>query len=72
MRIWQHQNSLGSKFTTEYKIHRLVWYEPHEFMESAIKREKQLKHWNRNWKIRLIGKLNPNWNDLSRHTNPFA
>jgi putative endonuclease len=64
-RVWQHQNDLVEGFTRRYGVHRLVWYELHSTMYAAIEREKQLKHWNRSWKIRLIEALNPAWRDLS-------
>ena len=51
-------------FTKRYGVHRLIWYEVHESMESAIQREKALKKWNRAWKIELIEKSNPTWKDL--------
>lgn len=51
-------------FTKRYNIHHLVWYELHESMESAIQREKRLKEWKRSWKIKLIEKTNPDWQDL--------
>jgi len=51
-------------FTKQYGVHRLVWYEAHETMESATTREKALKNWNRAWKIELIEKTNPAWKDL--------
>ena len=63
-RIWEHKNDLGDGFTKKYHIHTLVWYELHDDMESAIQREKQLKKWKRQWKIRLIHEMNPAWNDL--------
>jgi len=63
-RIWEHKNDLGDGFTKKYHIHTLVWYELHDDMESAIQREKQLKKWNRQWKIRLIHETNSAWNDL--------
>ena len=63
-RIWQHKNNVTDGFTRKYRVHTLVWYEVHETMESAIKREKQLKNWHRRWKIRLIESSNPNWQDL--------
>jgi putative endonuclease len=46
-RIWEHKNSLVKWFTKRYEVHRLVWYEMHDNMESAIEREKRLKKWNR-------------------------
>ena len=63
-RVWQHKNDLVEGFTERYGVHRLVWYEVHETMESAIMREKALKKWNRAWKVELIEKTNPNWTDL--------
>jgi len=63
-RIWQHQNGVVEGFTKKYGIHSLVYYEVHEQMLSAIQREKQLKKWNRQWKINLIEKINPTWKDL--------
>ena len=63
-RIWQHKNDVVEGFTKRYRVHRLVWYEVHETMESAISREKALKKWNRAWKIELIEKDNPLWLDL--------
>ena len=63
-RVWQHKNDLVEGFTKRYGVHRLVWYEAHENMESAIAREKMLKRWKRAWKIRLIQEANPKWSDL--------
>jgi putative endonuclease len=63
-RVWQHKNQVIPGFTQRYHVHDLVWYEPHVTMESAIRREKALKDWNRSWKKRLISKTNPGWRDL--------
>ena len=63
-RVWQHRSALAEGFTMRYGVHRLVWYEVHETMESAILREMALKKWNRAWKIRLIEETNPAWKDL--------
>ena len=63
-RIWEHKNNMVEGFTKRYGVHQLVWYELHESMESAIVREKQLKNWKRKWKLELIEKSNPNWQDL--------
>ena len=63
-RIWEHKNNMVDGFTKNYIVHRLVWYELHESMESAIMREKRLKDWNRAWKLRLIESKNPVWVDL--------
>jgi len=51
-------------FTERYSVHQLVWYELHETMESAIRKEKMLKNWKRVWKLELIERSNPNWQDL--------
>ena len=63
-RVWQHKTKLVDGFTKRYDIRRLVYYEIHGNAESAIQREKQLKKWNRAWKIRLIEEANSNWRDL--------
>lgn len=63
-RVWEHKNNVVEGFTSAYDVHMLVWYEVHESMESAIRREKALKEWNRGWKLRLIESVNPEWNDL--------
>jgi len=63
-RVWEHKNKKIEGFTKKYEVHHLVYYEIHENPESAIKREKQLKKWNRLWKIRIIEEKNPEWKDL--------
>ena len=63
-RIHEHKNDLVEGFTKQYTVHDLVYFETTEAVESAIAREKQLKKWNRAWKIRLIEKSNPDWRDL--------
>lgn len=63
-RVWQHKNSVVDGFSQKYHVHLLVWYEIHESMESAIAREKTLKGWRRDWKLRLIEAMNPQWQDL--------
>jgi putative endonuclease len=63
-RIWEHKNNLVEGFTKRYTVHNLVWYEMHDNMDAAIEREKNMKEWQRDWKIKLIEKDNPNWNDL--------
>ena len=70
-RIWQHKNGFVERFTKRYRVHRLVWYEVHESMESAILREKAIKKWNRAWKIELIEKNNPTWRDLHDEIDPI-
>jgi len=63
-RVWQHKEGLAEGFTKKYGVKLLVWYEQHETMGSAIAREKAIKEWQRIWKIELIEKANPDWNDL--------
>ena len=63
-RIHEHKNNLADGFTKKYTVHRLVWYELHETADSAFTREKQIKRWRRDWKIHLIEKDNPKWDDL--------
>ncbi len=63
-RIWEHKTDAVDGFTKKYHVHRLVWYEVAGTSPVAIAREKQLKKWNRAWKIRLIEKMNPEWKDL--------
>ncbi len=63
-RTWQHKNDLVKGFTKKYGVHILVWYEVHGDIDAAIMREKQIKGWNRAWKLRLIEKNNSGWNDL--------
>ena len=63
-RVWEHKEGVVPGFTSEYGVHKLVWYEQHESAESAITREKRIKKWNRDWKIKLIEESNPYWNDL--------
>lgn len=63
-RIWEHRNNAVEGFTKNYGVHTLVYYEQHAAMEAAIIREKQLKQWNRAWKLRLIEERNPEWRDL--------
>ena len=63
-RIWEPRNNMVEGFTNRYSVHHLVWYELHESMESAIQREKRLKEWKRAWKLKLIERTNPNWQDL--------
>jgi putative endonuclease len=63
-RIWQHRNNLVEGFTKRYGVHNLVWHEIHETLEGAIAREKNIKKWNREWKLKLIERSNPLWQDL--------
>ena len=64
-RMSQHRDELTPDFTSDYGVKRLVWMERHDEITSAIRREKQLKKWNRAWKIRLIEAENPDWFDLA-------
>ena len=63
-RVWHHKDDVAEGFTKKYGVHTLVYYEMHADMTEAIRREKQLKKWNRAWKIELIEKENPEWLDL--------
>jgi putative endonuclease len=63
-RVHQHREHLAAGFTDTYEVTRLVWFEMHETMESAIQREKRIKAWRRLWKLELIEASNPRWDDL--------
>ena len=63
-RVWQHKHDVVDGFTSQYGVHRLVWFEQHETMASAIARERALKEWRRAWKLVLIEESNPEWRDL--------
>ena len=63
-RTYEHKNHLVKGFTSQYNLEMLVWFEQAEDVNSAIAREKQLKNWHRQWKIDLIVKSNPTWQDL--------
>ena len=63
-RTWQHRNHIVDGFSKRYSVDRLVWFELHDSMETAIVREKQLKKWLRSWKVQLIEEANPGWSDL--------
>ena len=63
-RIWEHKSDAIQGFTKKYGVHMLVYYEIHATMPDAILREKQMKRWNREWKINLIQQMNPQWRDL--------
>ena len=62
--VWQHKTDVTEGLTTKYCVHTFVYYEMHTDIAEAIPREKQLKKWNRAWKIELIEKENPRWRDL--------
>ncbi len=63
-RVYEHKNSLVKGFTEKYKVYQLVYFEETPDVLSAIAREKQLKNWKRDWKIKLIEENNPEWKDL--------
>ena len=63
-RTYEHKNKLDDGFTRKYNLQSLVWYEIHKTADSAITREKRIKKWERKWKLELIDKNNPEWNDL--------
>ncbi len=63
-RAYEHKTKTVPGFMSRYGVDRLVWLEPHDDVEAAIVREKELKKWRRDWKIRLIEESNPNWHDL--------
>ena len=64
-RLHQHRSGLIEGFTSDYGVQRLVWFENGAAMEEAIRREKQIKKWNRQWKVNLIEQVNPDWRDLA-------
>ena len=63
-RTWQHREHMVDGFSKKHDVTNLVWYELHGTMDSAIQREKQLKKWRREWKVKLIDAFNPPWRDL--------
>jgi putative endonuclease len=69
-RVWEHKNNVVDGFTKKYSVHQLVWYEAADTPQAAITREKQLKKWNRAWKLKLIEANNPEWKDLYNEIVP--
>ncbi|MDO8689937.1 MAG: GIY-YIG nuclease family protein [Dehalococcoidia bacterium] len=69
-RVCEHKNDLSKGFTEKYGAHMLVYYERCDSLESALRREKQLKEWQRKWKLRLIEETNPQWRDLCDEIAP--
>lgn len=65
-RVYEHKQKIVKGFSAKYNLKKLVYYERTESVNEAIKREKQLKNWHRQWKINLISEANPEWNDLSK------
>jgi len=70
LRIWQHRSNAVSGFVENYRVHRLVFAEFHDSMEAAILRENRLKKWRRAWKLELIERHNPQWQDLYHELAP--
>jgi putative endonuclease len=65
-RVYEHKTGATHGFTEKYRVHNLVYYEMHGTIIDAITREKRLKLWKRQWKVRLIEEVNPDWIDLSQ------
>ena len=65
-RFFEHKNNIIPGFTKKYKVHTLVYFEETDDVTAAIQREKQMKKWKRAWKIKLIEKDNPTWQDLAK------
>jgi putative endonuclease len=63
-RVWEHREGRGSEFVKKYNVTLLVWYEEHPLYAAAIQRETSIKRWKRAWKLALIEKMNPEWDDL--------
>jgi len=63
-RIGEHKNNVIPGFTAKYRVHQLVYYEVHQDIMEAAKRERRLKNWCRKWKLNIIEKFNPTWRDL--------
>jgi putative endonuclease len=69
LRTHQHRTGAGGVFTSRYRVTQFVWYEHYEDVNEAIAREKQLKKWERRWKLKLIEDFNPQWTDLYETLN---
>ena len=65
-RLFEHKNKLVDGFTKRYNLNKLIYFETYQFVNDAIKRERNMKKWKRQWKIDLIERDNPNWKDLSK------
>ena len=68
--MWQHKEGVIPGFTSQYGVSRLVWFELHDTIENAATREKSMKRWRREWKVKLIEKENPEWEDLYEQLGP--
>ena len=71
-RVCDHKNGTTPGYTSKYDVTALVWYEHRHSMASAIRREKQIKEWQRAWKIRLVEETNPEWRDLHDEIDVLA
>ena len=69
-RVWQHRSKIVPGFTKRYGVKTLIWHETHESRESAFVRERQIKKWDRDWKLDLIERTNPDWRDLWDELSP--
>ena len=65
-RLFEHKKKLIEGFTKRYNLNKLIYFETYQFVNDAIKRERNMKKWKRQWKIDLIERDNPNWKDLSK------
>ena len=70
-RVSEHREGVVAGLTKKYGVKTLVWYELHESRDSALLRERQIKKWNRKWKLQLIERANPAWRDLSFELDPL-
>ena len=68
-RIWEHREGITGGFTKKYGVHMLVWYRDYPDIRDAIEEEKRIKRWRRKWKLELIERINPDWDDLSSALN---
>ena len=64
-RVWQLKNMLGSEYTRRYSTNRLVWFDETNDVSEALTKERQIKEWRPQWKVELIEKVNPDWDDLA-------
>ena len=69
-RVWKHRNRVFDGYTHDYGCHHLVWFEQHQWVTAAIQREKRLKKWLRDWKLKLIEDANPEWLDIAAEWYP--
>ena len=68
-RVWEHREALHEGFTKRYGLNRLVYYTWFEDIRDAIQRERNMKHWKRGWKVKVILEMNPDWDDLYEALN---